>query len=211
MKANSNIIPDTYIDLGNRGYFNYNISTKDVDGITSYSYDVVEIPTFNKAAIVEGLIREKYSISDEISLINNYNDNLYIEVYNEYQIDRKLSKIIADQGLNNINIINLQIGRQLTGDISNYLTYSRKYELLGIQSHDPELKSIGTKFAIRHYVNNIEDMQMLKIITFETDPSDYDTIISMFNLGYTLSDVANPIMARLDSEGLINERCEYAN
>ena len=210
MKASSNTIPDTYIDLGNRGYFNYGIEISTVDGVDTYRYSVVEIPNFSKESIVEGLIREKYSISDEISLINNYNDNLYIDAYNEYQIYRKLSKIIADQGLNNIIIPNLQIGRELTGNISNYLTYTRKYELLGIQSHDAALKAIVTKFAIRHYVNNTEDVQMLKIVTFETDPDDYDIIISMFNLGYTLSDVANPIMLRLDNEGLINVRCNYA-
>ena len=209
MKANSNHYPESYIDLGGMGYFNYNIKATTISGITSYDYDCIEIPIFDKSSIIEGIIREKYSLSDEIGLINNFNNRLYVDEYNLYQIERKLAKIIADQHINNIKIPNLTIGNILTGTLSDYNNYQRNYEFLGVVSNNVSSKELVTKFAIRHYSNDIENISMLKIITFSSNPDDYDTIMTMLEGGYGISEIASILMTRLDADGTINLKCLY--
>jgi len=209
MKANSNQYPESYIDLGKRGYFNYNIKATTISGVTSYDYESIEIPYFDKSSIIEGIIREKYSLSDELSLINNFNDGLYVDEYNQYQIEKKKKKIIADQHINNVKIPNLTIGNVLIGNLSDYNNYQRHYEFLGVISNNINTKELITKFAIRHFINNVEDSSMLKIITFTSNPDDYDTIMSMLEAGYGIGEISSILMTKLDDDGTINAKCLY--
>lgn len=98
MKANSNTPPDSFIDLGGRGLFNYNITTRVTEeGETEYIYDSIKIEEpFSRDAIIRALIKERYSIDDEVALINNYNSGTGQIEYDEYQNYRTQVKTIVD-------------------------------------------------------------------------------------------------------------------
>ena len=93
MKANSVFTkPQVLENRGDGTYFyNYNITegvkqTEDSQEIVSFDYDQVIIcgePTYSK--IVSSIIRENYSSSDELALINNYH---------RYTIDETLTKYL---------------------------------------------------------------------------------------------------------------------
>lgn len=86
MKSASNEHPKVFENIGNgKYYYNYNIvehmdkETKEV----SYTYDQLKIkgvPDYGN--IINGLIRERYSISEEIALIRQH-ETKQIE-YNAY-------------------------------------------------------------------------------------------------------------------------------
>lgn len=82
MKSNSTFQkPSVFQSLGNgTTHYNYNIveetksGEQDGENVLSYDYDQVTIvgaPTYSKT--VSAVIREKYTIDKELSLINNYN------------------------------------------------------------------------------------------------------------------------------------------
>ena len=95
MKANSVFTrPQTLENRGDGTYFyNYNVieSTKQMEDspeVLSYDYDQVIIygnPTYSK--IVSSIIRDNYSSSDELALINNYH---------RYVIDETLTKYLNE-------------------------------------------------------------------------------------------------------------------
>ena len=66
MKAQSNIKPNTIQDLGNNTYyFNYNVEF--VNNMWMYDSILLKMPV-SKDAIITALIREKYTLGDELSL-----------------------------------------------------------------------------------------------------------------------------------------------
>lgn len=98
MKARSAINPQEIENLGNRFRLNFNVQEKvDDDNNTFFEYQSIEISELKKGVIVSNLIRLKYSLDDEIALINNYNLNnsQYQAEYEEYQNYRNNCKSIA--------------------------------------------------------------------------------------------------------------------
>lgn len=80
MKSNAQYKPEIIQNLGNGTYFyRYNIVESvvvDENGNErmTYDYEVVLINRPDYNAIVEALIAEKYSISEELSITGKYND-----------------------------------------------------------------------------------------------------------------------------------------
>ena len=70
MKSNSDNRPSTILDLGDGTYqFHYNIVEKIEEGRTSYDSDVVILShPVSRDNIINALIREKYSLSQELSI-----------------------------------------------------------------------------------------------------------------------------------------------
>ena len=69
MKAQSNIKPNTIQDLGNNTYyFNYNVEF--VNNMWMYDSILLKMPV-SKDAIITALIREKYTLDDELAITNN--------------------------------------------------------------------------------------------------------------------------------------------
>ncbi len=103
MKARSVTSPSVVEFLGNRYRLNYNIEqVLDSENNEVFEWDFIEVHDFKKGVVVAELIRQRYSLDDEIALINNYNLNsaLYEQEYQEYQDYRNECKSIA------INYIN---------------------------------------------------------------------------------------------------------
>lgn len=96
MKGRSVTHPGNYIDLGKRGFFNYNIQQVTNEDETYYTYDYVEVEKFDRDLIIRALIKLQYSLDDEIALINNYNAGTGIVEYTNYQDYRDTVKAIAD-------------------------------------------------------------------------------------------------------------------
>lgn len=96
MKARSGTHPGTYVDLGKRGYFNYNIQQVTEGEETYYTYEYVEVEEFQREQVIRALIKQQYTLDDEIALINNYNAGTGITEYNNYQTFRDSVKAIAD-------------------------------------------------------------------------------------------------------------------
>lgn len=74
MKSNSNIKPETILDLGD-GSFHFNYNIKEVETITedgvihkSFNYDTVHVNNNNYDTIVSAMIREKYSSDAEFAI-----------------------------------------------------------------------------------------------------------------------------------------------
>ena len=94
-----------YVDLGNETWeFCFNITSGiTIDNLnntarTEWSADCILVDDItNYKSIFQCLIRDKYSISDEFDLINNYlyDNNVYKSVYDLYQCDRILYKKAA--------------------------------------------------------------------------------------------------------------------
>ena len=101
--------PLTFEDLGDgRYYYNFHVvETEKKDPETgevtpSFDYDQVVIvgkPTYHK--VVAAVIRDKYSVDDELALINNYNESLKaktkgnpesVKEYEEYLVFRTETK-----------------------------------------------------------------------------------------------------------------------
>lgn len=100
MKSNSNTRPERFIDLGGRYLFNFNIIESVTEsGGTSYDCECVEIKSATKDEIVKAIIHDRYSIDDEIALVNNYNAGLHIDEYNAYQDYRTEAKRIANESI----------------------------------------------------------------------------------------------------------------
>ena len=70
MNSNSDSRPSTILDLGDGTYqFNYNIVEKIEEGRTSYDSDVVILShPVSRDNIIDALIRERYSLSQELSI-----------------------------------------------------------------------------------------------------------------------------------------------
>jgi hypothetical protein len=52
--------------------------------------------------VIDALIRDKYTLSQEFALINNFNDEKDLEEYEAFQVYRIECKAIADQVMEEI-------------------------------------------------------------------------------------------------------------
>ena len=70
MKSNSDNRPSTILNLGDGTYqFHYNIVEKIEEGRTSYDSDVIILShPVSRDNIIDALIRERYSLSQELSI-----------------------------------------------------------------------------------------------------------------------------------------------
>lgn len=89
----SNDYPQKWIDLGYGLDFNFNIKKT----VTGYEYDTIFVQKKERDLLIQSLIHYKYSIYDEIALVNNYNTGLNIEEYNQYQEYRIWAKELASK------------------------------------------------------------------------------------------------------------------
>ena len=75
MKANSDNRPETFVKSRNKLFFNFNIieseKTDEHGTRTVFDYDSVEVENQDRDSIIKAIIRDRYSIDDEIALINN--------------------------------------------------------------------------------------------------------------------------------------------
>lgn len=100
--------PPKFFDFGRYKQVIFNVIEKyDEENIKSYYYNYVDVENLNKGEIVRSLIHDKYSIDDEIAILNNYNEDpeRYKSDYEIYQVFRNECKIIADNIVNNLPLI----------------------------------------------------------------------------------------------------------
>ena len=100
MKANSNNHPGEFTKSRGKRFFNFNIiqseKTDEHGTRTVFDYDQVEIAGTDKNSKIRAIIRDKYSIDDEIALINNKLKNKDIDSeYDEYQTFRAATKVTS--------------------------------------------------------------------------------------------------------------------
>lgn len=84
--------PEIWTDLGYGFNFNYNIQQEN----ENYSYDSVFVNKKERNLLIQSLIHSKYSVDDEIALVNNYNAGLNVDKYNDYQLFRNECKKIVN-------------------------------------------------------------------------------------------------------------------
>lgn len=90
---------------GGRYYIHTNITEKvDDEGNAYYEADTVVVSVLTYEAIVEALIRERYSVAAEIALINNFLDTEgqtaeSVAEYQAYQDYRHAAKSAAREAL----------------------------------------------------------------------------------------------------------------
>ena len=96
MKANANHKPEQFIKSHGKLFYNYNIiQSREVDEVTgekriSFDYEYIEVADKTKASIVSAIMRDKYTVSEEIALINNKfrGEVKDLAEYNDYQVER---------------------------------------------------------------------------------------------------------------------------
>lgn len=98
MKAHSKQLPERIEQLGNgRHNINYAVeTTTDEQGNPDYVYDYATIngePTYEE--IVEAIIRDKYTASQETAIINNFNEDSNTQEYIDYLRHRDAAKFVA--------------------------------------------------------------------------------------------------------------------
>ena len=99
MKSNSTVSPQLISRLQNSVIISFNIV--EVEG--GFEYDQVKVseePTRDE--VINALIRDKYSLSQEFALINNYNAGKDLEEYEAFQVYRIDCKTIADRVMEEI-------------------------------------------------------------------------------------------------------------
>lgn len=91
--------PPKFYDFGKTKQVNYNVSEKEQEGVLTYEYNVLTVDSLDYDHIVRKLMAEKYSIEDEIALINNHisDAEAYAASYQEYQQYRSECKTLATQ------------------------------------------------------------------------------------------------------------------
>lgn len=88
----SNNNPEIWVNLGYGFYFNFNISKNE----SGYAYETVFVQKKERNTLIRALVHSKYSVDDEIALVNNYNAGVNIDKYTEYQLFREKCKTIAN-------------------------------------------------------------------------------------------------------------------
>lgn len=97
------------VDLRNSKFqFIYNqeeVTKPDPDGAlkTFWEYDYIEVTGSEEAIIIAALIHQRFSLDDEIALINNYNLGTQVGIieYNTYQEYRSTIKELVKTTLQN--------------------------------------------------------------------------------------------------------------
>ena len=101
MKANSNNHPGEYTKSRGKLFFNYNIieseKTDEHGTRTVFDYDCVEVKSKDRDDIIPAIMRDKYSVNDEIALINNKSRGEEKDIidYDDYQAFRVQAKAWA--------------------------------------------------------------------------------------------------------------------
>lgn len=98
MQTNAKQLPTRILAIGKgQHHINYAVSQgKDEQGNDDFNYQTAHVngePTYD--LLVKSIIADKYTVDDEIALINNYNANLSVQEYEDYQRFRQLAKYIA--------------------------------------------------------------------------------------------------------------------
>lgn len=98
MKTNSKQLPKRVIDLGNgQHHINFNVvESVDENGGLNFDYDTALVngePNYEN--IVASIIADKYRLSDELAMVNNFLAGQDIEEYNQYQHYRRKAKAVA--------------------------------------------------------------------------------------------------------------------
>jgi len=103
MIANSDIRPERILKYGitGKGQINFLIEkkeTQDAEGNPreSYDYRSVEVSSFAREAIINAVVREKYSQSEVEAIFANYLAGDDQGEYESFQHWRKLAKAVAD-------------------------------------------------------------------------------------------------------------------
>ncbi|MFZ4705420.1 MAG: hypothetical protein ACOYMF_05370 [Bacteroidales bacterium] len=112
MKSNSDIQPKAFLYLGvgkyhvNFGVEQVTVPNPDLSTRQAFSYDSVEVygEPVNAAGdakpeydvIIAGIIADRYSIADELALINNFLADDSVDEYQAYQKWRRVAKHIAN-------------------------------------------------------------------------------------------------------------------
>jgi len=106
MKANSNDNPGIFTHSRGKLFFNFNIveaEKTEEDGSTRvvFDYEYIEVRSKDHGDIIEGVIRDKYSMSDEIALINNNADGTaaHLAEYQAYLGFRQSVKGLTKESL----------------------------------------------------------------------------------------------------------------
>lgn len=98
MRTNSKSLPQRLLDLGNGKYhINYNVvQSEDENGDPEFNYDTAVVngePNYNNT--VAAILADRYSLPDEMAMINNFLAGEDIEEYQEYQHYRRRAKAVA--------------------------------------------------------------------------------------------------------------------
>lgn len=104
MKVNANHKPERFTMSHGKLFYNYNITQlMEIDGFTgekrtSFNYEYVEVPDKTKASIINAIMRDKYTVSDEIAFINNKFRGKAKDLadYDDYQAERVKVKNIVN-------------------------------------------------------------------------------------------------------------------
>lgn len=103
MKGNSDTYPERFKKRAGKTHFRYGIEAvekQDMNGSVrqSYDYDYVVITgEVTKAKILRAMIADKFSIEDEIALINNEMASAGTAEYAAYKAYRNAVKLIAKE------------------------------------------------------------------------------------------------------------------
>ena len=98
MTTNAKQLPTRILAIGNgQHHINYAVSvSKDDQGNDDFNYQTAHVngePTYD--LLVKSIIADKYTVDDEIALINNFNSDKDVQDYVEYQQFRELAKWVA--------------------------------------------------------------------------------------------------------------------
>ena len=103
MKANSDNNPGKFTESKGKLFFNFNIveseKTDEHGTRTVFDYDYVEVKDKASGEIIRAIMRDKYTIEDEIALINNKfrGEVKDITEYDDYQAVRVTVKDITEE------------------------------------------------------------------------------------------------------------------
>jgi hypothetical protein len=103
MNAHSNERPPKMADLGGRTLYSYDVVEVVENELISFRYKTLTVNgPVNRDKLIRALVSEKYSLEDEIALINNYltAPAMHEQEYNQYQIYRNTCKTIATELIN---------------------------------------------------------------------------------------------------------------
>jgi len=100
MKANSDNHPGDFTKSRGKLFFNFHVieseKTDEHGTRTVFDYDFVEVKDENRNSIISAIMRDKYTIDDEIALINNKAENGNIDLeYDKYQAFRDEVKLMV--------------------------------------------------------------------------------------------------------------------
>ena len=89
-----------YADFGTHFSVPFNIKQTD----TGYEADIVNVPRITKDEIIKSLIKQRYTLDDELAILNNKEtcEERYILEYEEYKQFRLQCKQLAEEIINNI-------------------------------------------------------------------------------------------------------------